>query len=818
MRSTFGAEKYYRGGEGHDARDRDNTAVDCAGGEISQAHGVFAGCGAECDERAEHCLGLHLLAVDPNAPAGVLRDGRKHHTVFGHGDGALDAGIREAGNAAVVLCEPCSDLLPECGIEIPERPNIINNIEGLVLGECDADGRLCVGRERTERDGVLNGFLLILNEVRVVIRKLTRRAVDRRENAEYRIILACAVEGVGELSAAPRALVYELFVAGVVARFLDSRFADVREVERRLYRLPHLYGLILAEHGGDYLVHLCKRVDRVVLLVEIELGERVADAVEKRERVRIFIAVQTVIRILENAGVAVCGFVGGVRDVADAEQRIGDGGLTLILRPVRMRGVAEVAERVDNCGVEQRRRIRDAVFAERHRVADGAVTGVLHAVEERAVMLAVVVLQRLYHRAVFLIIVNVAAAARENHIAVHAVLEEYPDSDRLDADGGDEQERRCPRHCAAAHRPDAEHRNGEQPERYPDDVDVAEPFVIADLLRNRDQRDERKNDGQQPAYLELSQLGKGAVCEGDEEEYQHEGVTVVKPVRGLKAVPHEVGQRERHAYRKYGDEARGGELFPAARLARKEEHRHEQQRERAACDERQTVGAYGVVGGGHHLYEEVEQVEICFQLVARALEGRFSVGERDVRGIEHHRGYLERDYRKDEHADEQADQVAALTERVVLAVSALCKVIVEKVEEREDAHHVADVEVGHRRESEHGDVEDEVLLFYHPFDAEREQRQIDELVYPHGVVCHDYRIGAERVERGKDDRAELSALVRDMQIQRHREAACARLEHEHQQQRLGDMRLGEETGYQRERAGEVVGEYAEKFPAERARP
>jgi len=233
-------------------------------------------------------------------------------------------------------------------------------------------------------------------------------------------------------------------------------------------------------------------------------------------------------------------------------------------------------------------------------------------------MLAVIVFQRLYHRAVLFVVVNVAAAARENNIAVHSVLEIDAGNDRLYAYGDDEQQRREPRHRAAADSPYAENGYCEESERAPYDVDIAHPFIVAYLLNECNERNEREYYRQQPAYLKLTQLGERTVGERYEEEYEHERIAVVEPVRVLKAVPYKVGQRERHAHREYGDKARSGELFPSARLTCEEEHRHEQQRQRAAGDERKPLGTNGVVGGGHHLCKEVEQVEFCLKVVARA--------------------------------------------------------------------------------------------------------------------------------------------------------------------------------------------------------
>jgi len=103
--------------------------------------------------------------------------------------------------------------------------------------------------------------------------------------------------------------------------------------------------------------------------------------------------------------------------------------------------------------------------------------------------------------------------------------------------------------------------------------------------------------------------------------------------------------------------------------------------------------------------------------------------------------------------------MAAFAGEVILSVSAFCKIIVEKVEKGKHAHHIADVKVRHCGECENSHIEDKILFLYQALDPEREQRQIDKLIYPHRVVRHYYRIGAERVEGGKDDRAELSAAV-----------------------------------------------------------
>ena len=160
----------------------------------------------------------------------------------------------------------------------------------------------------------------------------------------------------------------------------------------------------------------------------------------------------------------------------------------------------------------------------------------------------------------------------------------------------------------------------------------------------------------------------------------------------------------------------------------------------------------------------------------------------------------------------------ALAGEVILAVSALCKVIVEKVEEREDTHHVADIKVAHCAVGERHGVEEKFLFFYQPFDAEHEQRQEDQLIYPHGVVSLNDSIRRESVEGGECDGNDLSARVSGAEVQRHCKAAGTRLEHEHQQQRLGDEACRKEADNERKRAGEVVGKDAEKFTAESPRP
>ncbi len=81
------------------------------------------------------------------------------------------------------------------------------------------------------------------------------------------------------------------------------------------------------------------------------------------------------------------------------------------------------------------------------------------------------------------------------------------------------------------------------PERAPYDVDIAHPFIVAYLLNERNERNEREYYRQQPAYLKLTQLGERTVGERYEEEYEHERIAVVEPVRVLKAVPYKVGQQ-----------------------------------------------------------------------------------------------------------------------------------------------------------------------------------------------------------------------------------------------------------------------------------
>ena len=259
------------------------------------------------------------------------------------------------------------------------------------------------------------------------------------------------------------------------------------------------------------------------------------------------------------------------------------------------------------------------------------------------------------------------------------------------------------------------------------------------------------------------------------------------------------------------DERAGADLFPQRDLLRDEEQRHKQQREHTAVEDGQSLGAHGVVGVEKELGRKVDEVKPRLVAVGRVREGRLAEAERIVGGQDDAGGKPYGDRREQPHAEERAQEVLLLAKRVCIDA----EVGIEEVDEAENAHHVADVEVGEDRKPQRKREQQVLLLGDQLFDAERDEREQHHAVNPHGVVLIDHAVARERIERAEDDACGSRADIVRLEIICKRERAEAALEREDHEERVEDVVRRKERDEEGKRACKIVGEDAEKFAAQR---
>ena len=152
-----------------------------------------------------------------------------------------------------------------------------------------------------------------------------------------------------------------------------------------------------------------------------------------------------------------------------------------------------------------------------------------------------------------------------------------------------------------------------------------------------------------------------------------------------------------------------------------------------------------------------------------------------------------------------------LSERVFVDA----EVGIEEVDEAENAHHIADVEIREDGKPQREREQLVLLLGDQLLDAECDEREQHHAVDPHGVVLIDHAVARECIERAEDDARRLCADAVRLEIVRKRDRAQPALERENHKQCIKNVVRRKERDEERQRACEVVGKDAEKLAAER---
>ena len=142
-------------------------------------------------------------------------------------------------------------------------------------------------------------------------------------------------------------------------------------------------------------------------------------------------------------------------------------------------------------------------------------------------------------------------------------------------------------------------------------------------------------------------------------------------------------------------------------------------------------------------------------------------------------------------------------------------IIVEEIKRDENTGHISNIEVRHYRKRKRYDEHLVFAVLYDIFNAEEDEREIDEVVDPHRIMLHNDSICTERIKRGENDRHRSVALSCGFNIRTEGKSAKSRLQKEHDKQRFGDMSFGKKCDDRRKRACDIVPYYTEELSAER---
>ena len=280
----------------------------------------------------------------------------------------------------------------------------------------------------------------------------------------------------------------------------------------------------------------------------------------------------------------------------------------------------------------------------------------------------------------------------------------------------------------------------------------------------------------------------------------------------------QVGDIERCNEHKEDDEHAGNDLLPHGIFLGEEIGGQEEQRQHAAVNKRESLGANGVVGAGEEFVKEIQEIKIGQKLPFCCGKGGFSKIERIICANDHNGGNAEREDGIERNANERFDKMASFVKRIASKFLGVRKVIEEEVDRAVNADHIADIEVTEDREREEDGVHLELAALDQLLHAEREQRQPHERIDPHGVVLLNDRIGGKRVEDRKDDNGGRLALLEGaVHVESKRSARNSNLEEEERKECLQHAILREQTNDIGERTCNIICENAEKFASERTR-
>ena len=139
-------------------------------------------------------------------------------------------------------------------------------------------------------------------------------------------------------------------------------------------------------------------------------------------------------------------------------------------------------------------------------------------------------------------------------------------------------------------------------------------------------------------------------------------------------------------------------------------------------------------------------------------------------------------------------------------IAVVGEVVEEAVGRGEEYHHVANVEVTVNRDGKGENVETELSMLDQLFNTQRQEREPQNCIDPHGVVLLDDRIGGHSVQNGErqNSKAVGFALCVLVEINAHIQAAESRFEQEQEKQPLQHTPLREQNQQHSKRRGNII--------------
>ena len=204
-------------------------------------------------------------------------------------------------------------------------------------------------------------------------------------------------------------------------------------------------------------------------------------------------------------------------------------------------------------------------------------------------------------------------------------------------------------------------------------------LIFRHFLHDDDQCGNHGGSDQHYILIDIPQIRIRLISNDDQNEAQHEAVTIVQPVRLLESVPDKVKRIDTETEHEEQNHASVCDFFTNAASVRGKEGGNKQQRQYAAIDEGPPGRTNGVIRAGQELIEQIQKIEPLLKLPTRIGKGIFSELQRIVGSKDDDAGNPDCQQRKCGNADKGLQRMIGLPVRIVVIVLLKAEYVEEKV-------------------------------------------------------------------------------------------------------------------------------------------
>ncbi len=252
----------------------------------------------------------------------------------------------------------------------------------------------------------------------------------------------------------------------------------------------------------------------------------------------------------------------------------------------------------------------------------------------------------------------------------------------------------------------------------------------------------------------------------NQQERERERVPERQPVRHLKTVHSHIPRLDVHKHHHYGSQYAVSRFLLDGYLLIHEIQRHQQKHQSTAVYHRHALRVYRIVSHWEQLCDECQEIKLCRQREIRFSKIELAQFQRIVHRYQHPRRTQQCHHSS--RTESQTPQYELLRQCPFRVTEAH----IAEVEKREDAHHIADVEMRYEHQRQRHYIRQQLPLFHQPLNAPADKRQVYQPVKPHGVHQLYHHVRHQRIHQREDHQRHRFRLFLCRPFQK--ETACHR--------------------------------------------